>query len=147
VLRWARRSGRGNNNAPVGAVAGFDTALGYRAIRVDGRLYQAHRLIWLHVFGVWPAAEIDHRNGNGFDNRLSNLRSATSSLNKQNRHAARSDSHTGVLGVTFDKRRSRYFARIRIDGRQRFLGSYDSPGAAHLAYINAKRANHPGCTI
>ena len=60
---------------------------GYAVIRFKFAGYRhsvlAHRLGWLLTVGVWPH-QIDHINGVPSDNRLSNLRETTSSLNQQN---------------------------------------------------------------
>ena len=39
---------------------------------LSGQGYQAHRVIWLYMLGVWPHPEIDHINRKGADNRWSN---------------------------------------------------------------------------
>lgn len=69
VFRWKepRRKCR------VGEVAGSLRKDGYVKIQVDGRFYQAHRLAWLCVYGVWPSA-IDHIDGNRANNAIANLR-------------------------------------------------------------------------
>lgn len=43
-------------------------------------------------------------------------------------------------GVHFGKSNNKYMARIRIDGVQRYLGQFSSPGLAETAYIKAKTA-------
>lgn len=58
---------------------------GYRQIQIDKRIYRAHRLAWFYVHGVWPTTKhLDHINGIPDDNRIANLRPATSSQNAAN---------------------------------------------------------------
>lgn len=95
----------------------------YRRIVLDARPYRAHRLAWLHVFGEWPpdGFEIDHIDCDATNNRLVNLRLATSSQNKGNARR-RIDNTTGAKGVHFDRRRGQFKAEIKCDGRRKFLG-------------------------
>lgn len=58
---------------------------------------------------------------------------------------AHADSFTGFLGVEI--KRSRFAARICLDGKRVSLGVFDSPEEAHFAYLMAKRKIHKGCTI
>jgi len=58
-------------------------AHGYLVGSMGGVRYYAHRLIWLFAHGVWPD-HIDHFNGDGWDNRLENLRSCSRSENQRN---------------------------------------------------------------
>ena len=53
-------------------------------VRLHGRLYRAHHLIWLHVTGEWPADILDHVD-EPVEQRLSNLRPATQAENNRNR--------------------------------------------------------------
>src|SRR5690348_8622850 len=81
----------------VGDMAGTPHPDGYVQINIGGRLYLAHRLVWLHVYGEWPIAYLDHINGVRDDNRLINLRPATHSQNKANSRCRR-DSRSGLKG-------------------------------------------------
>lgn len=139
-----RASGKGRR---FGRPAGCAKELGYIVIRVDGVLFRAHRLAWLYAHGKWPTLEIDHLDGNPSNNALANLREADSRMNKQNRHVARSDSSTGIMGVQYDKRRGLYSARIATPAGVKFLGRFSDPLEAQAVYIAAKRTHHAGCTI
>lgn len=140
-LTW--RSSRGRVKA--GARAGCIDQLGYRKIGFDCVAVRAHRLIWLHVHGVWPTNEIDHRNGNRDDNWLANLRDVTISGNAQNRRRARADSQTGLLGAS--PYRGGFRAEIMVNRKRLRLGCFDTPEAAHAAYLAAKRSLHSTCSI
>ena len=129
----------------IGDVAGCLRNDGYTTIKIDGRIHRAHRLAWLHVHGEWPNDQLDHINGSRSDNRLANLRAASHSENQHNQRKPRSDNKSGFLGVF--PYRGKFRAMIRIDGKQRSLGDFSTPEAAHEAYLKAKRALHPFGTI
>src|SRR5574337_388583 len=111
---------------------------GYISIRVDGKSYQAHRLAWLYVHGVWPAAFIDHINGVRADNRICNLREATAFDNQANSKLKRTNS-TGFKGVYRHKASGLFHARLteRTTGKQRSLGYFKTAEEAHRAYCTA----------
>lgn len=98
---------------------------GYRQGRVDGQNLLAHRIVWAIYTGAWPAAEIDHINGDRADNRIVNLRAADRSENNRNT-AVRRSSVTGVVGVTWDSQTSSYRAQIKTQGRLIYLGRFHS---------------------
>jgi hypothetical protein len=70
-----------------GTAAGYLNTNGYARITIDSVSHAAHRLAWLHVYGEWPKASIDHINRNRQDNRIANLREATQS--EQNANSSR----------------------------------------------------------
>lgn len=107
----------------------------------------AHRLVWFFATGEMPPHEIDHINGDPADNRIANLRLATSAQNKQNIRNARRHNSTGYLGVSWNKDREMYRADIALNGKRKFLGHYPSPQEAHSAYLLAKAALHPFQTL
>lgn len=120
---------------------------GYHSIGVDGRHFLAHRLAWLFATGSWPARSIDHIDGNPRNNRFSNLRDVEHALNMQNLKAAKRTSKTGFLGVSFVRRAGAYSARITVNRRQIYLGTFPSAELAHERYLSAKRVLHAGGTL
>ena len=56
-----------------GERAGWVNNNGYRYVRINGKAYKAHRLIWLFVHGSFPKGNISHKNYMRDDNRISNL--------------------------------------------------------------------------
>ena len=119
----------GSYKAPQGVV-----------ISIDGKRFLAHRLVWLMLYGAWPAQEIDHINGNPHDNRLANLREASHAENLRNTKL-RADNSSGFKGVrrmkSRGKLRGRWIARIRKDGKETHLGCFASAAEAHTAYCIA----------
>lgn len=120
---------------------------GYLRIKIDHKLYRAHRLAWLYVYDEWPNDQIDHINGDKTDNRILNLRAATSSQNKQNARKARLDSRSGLIGAMWHGQSGKWRACIQVDGKRKYLGRFDQAEQAHAVYIEAKRTLHPFCTI
>jgi hypothetical protein len=116
----------------VGSVAGCKNNLGYILIRIDGKIYLAHRLAWLYTNGDFPLNCIDHINQIKDDNRICNLRDVTVSENMQNQ--------SQVLGYT--KNGSKYKATITLNNILYQLGSYETKEQARQAYLNAKIKLH-----
>lgn len=120
----------------AGEAAGTKNMFGYIAIKIDGRLYQAHRLAWLWITGLLPSMEIDHINRKRDDNRASNLREASSSQNKANT-SLRVDNTSGTKGVSYCRQREKYVAQISSSGLKRNLGRYATFAEAKQAYMTA----------
>ena len=132
----------------IGDIAGSKTNQGYWSIRIDGKQYQAHRLVWLYVNGNFPKNEIDHINNIRNDNRLFNLREAIHMQNMQNQKTAmKSNKSTGLLGAYFDKKSNVYRSCISVNKKLNHLGSFKTPQDAHQAYLTAKRQLHEFNTL
>ncbi len=102
----------------------------------DGRFnVKLHRLIT----SAAPGVEVDHRNGDGLDNRRSNLRVATRSQNRCNGITRMNKS--GYKGVTV-RSSGRCHAVVTVQGRRLFLGSFSTPEDAARAYDAAARELH-----
>ena len=131
----------------VGQKAGcFDTK-GYWLIGLHGEHYFAHRLAWLYVHGCWPSNKIDHMDGNGLNNAISNLRDVTDAVNSQNQRRPRRGGSSGLLGVSWATEKRKWCAHIQAGGKQKNLGYYSDKYEAYRAYVEAKREMHEGCTL
>lgn len=137
ALRWKAAS----RNVKAGAIAGsIDSITGYRKISVDGRSLRAHRLIWLHFYGVLPDKFVDHINGVRDDNRIVNLRISDNSQNQWNRGIGKNNK-SGITGVSYTPPWS---AKIKVNGKQINLGCFETKEEAVAAYDAAKQQFH-GC--
>lgn len=122
-----------------GTVAGSVGRKGYRTIAVLDSLHKAHRLAWLYVYGEWPSDQIDHINGDPDDNRIRNLRLVTNAENSRNTTIPKNNS-TGRIGVSpyFFNGRSKYLARIRVAGKLKHLGYFETVEEASAARQRAE---------
>ena len=120
----------------AGDSAGSKHKHGYLVIRLGKKVYPAHQVAWLYVYGTMPKY-IDHINHIRDDNRLENLRDVTSMQNNQNRTKSDINS-SGVVGVYWRKDTSSWTARITVDGKQKALGSYEVFSEAVNARKNAE---------
>ena len=121
------------NKRFAGKVAGHNRLWKGRPWRVElhlGRLTTgAHRVVWQIIHGpIAKGMEIDHIDGNPWNNRSQNLRLCTRSQNNANRRRVRS----GLKGVRLHK--GRYLAGLSLNNKNISLGSYGTEQEAHEAY-------------
>jgi HNH endonuclease len=126
---WKIGRHRGNS-------AGIISENGYVRIKIGPKRYMAHRLAWLYMNGEFPSVSVDHIDGRRDNNRAENLRTANSSQQGMNTKL-RCDNRAGLKGVRIRRDRSSFAAIISIGGKQKTLGYFKSPEAAHAAYATA----------
>lgn len=105
----------------------------------DGRntLVHLHRVLLCAPEGL----EVDHKDGDGLNNRRSNIRLASRRENQRNQRRNTSNS-SGVKGVSFYKSRAKWHARIKRDGKRFHLGFFASLEEAASAYKQASAQMH-----
>jgi hypothetical protein len=95
-----------------------------------------HRIIWKMMTGEDPDLEIDHVNGSRADNSWANLRPATHTQNSQNKRLLAAN-RSGFKGVSFDARKNRRRASIRVNRKKVYLGYFVTREEASEAYLRA----------
>ena len=130
VLRY-----RGAPYQPKDKAAGWvkpDT--GYHCVHLEGKQYKTHRLIFLLLKGYLPKL-IDHINRDKLDNRIENLREASKSENMLN------SDRSEYGGVCFDSSRGKWKAYTKKNGKQSFLGRFDTEEEALRVVQKRKYGN------
>ena len=112
--------------------------LGYLQGRIFGINFKAHRVAFALHFGLWPIDQIDHIDCNPSNNKICNLREATSIENGQNRKPMR---HC-LKGAFFNKKSNKWISQIRCKGVYYYLGIFTSKEEAHCKYKEAATNLH-----
>jgi hypothetical protein len=102
---------------------------GYKNVTlyIDGKYFhkKIHKLVAEHfIENPHNKNNVDHINNNKLDNNVINLRWATSKENNMNRKlSSRNTSH--YKGVSFHKPSNKWLAQIYINGKKKYLGTFD----------------------
>jgi len=123
----------------------------YVRVYIDGEQLLMHRVILKAKKGQM----VDHINGNGLDNRRSNIRLCTNSQNQKNKKPS---GRSKYLGVNIHKTKTLYYrkktkeyvtykttsiiAHIKIGDKYKHLGTFKTEKDAALAYNEAAKIHH-----
>lgn len=105
-------------------------------VEISGKSYAVHKIIWAMHYREWPATDLDHINGDGLDNRITNLRLATPSQNAMNRRT------TKPLPKGITMRNGKYIVRIGINYKRHHLGEFATITEAMAVYKAAADKLH-----
>lgn len=96
----------------------------YAQAYVIGSNRKGRKTISMHrlIIGAQPGQQVDHKNGDGLDNRRFNLRLVTNAQNSMNRKKVGGTSQ--YKGVCFDKNRNKWQSYIRINYKRIHLGRF-----------------------
>jgi hypothetical protein len=130
-----------NRGALIGNQAGYLAPKGYVIISIKRIKYQAHRLAWFYVYGVWPIKQLDHINRIKNDNCIFNLREATISQNHQNIQL-QSNNTSGCKGVSWRKDINKWYVRIYLNREQITIGYFKFLSDAIAARKQAEEQLH-----
>lgn len=121
--------------------AGWIDKLGYRYIGLERKTYRAYHLIYMMFYGHMPRL-IDHIDGNPLNNKIENLREASSLQNSWNQKK-RCTNTSGIKGISWSKKNNKWVARCMINYKSHFVGSFSSIDCAEDA-IKAFRIEKQG---
>lgn len=102
----------------------------YANRNIDGHIVYLHRAISGCERG--DGNVVDHRNGDGLDNQRANLRVTTHARNARNRRS-RVFGTSRYRGVYWNTRRSKWFARAKVNYKHVWLGAFDDEHEAGAA--------------
>lgn len=125
---------------PIGSLAGTVSKRGYVHIQYMNKIYKAHRLVYL-MFKGEMCALLDHVNGVLTDNRIENLRPATTTQNQRNA-VIRKDNSSGVKNVSWHKRIGKWGVQLSVNRVIKHIGYYNDLEVAKLVAIDARNKHH-----
>jgi len=130
------------NTRHLGKFAGSLQKNGYYRVRINGVIYQLHRMVWIYHNGdISNGMMIDHIDGDKSNNRIENLRLATNSQNQYNRKIC-SKNTSGVKGVHWRNDTNKWTARFENMGKKINLGCFIVLEEAEAAIIAARNNLH-----
>lgn len=103
------------------------------------KTFQFHRVVYYANYPNWNIYDssknncIDHIDRIRTNNHISNLRVVTNQENQFNKNSK---------GYFLRKRTGKYEAKINLNGKYIYIGSFDTPEEAHQAYLNKKDELH-----
>lgn len=142
LIRKKTTMGKGNI---AGSVVGYKPKVitrshRYATTKINGKHYSIHKLIYMWHTGVWPE-QIDHINKDSLDNRIENLRLATSAQNASNRKLFTSNT-SGAKGVSWHKAQKKWFVYVDVNKKRKNIGYFDDFELAELVAIEARDKYH-----
>jgi hypothetical protein len=106
-----------------------------------GKKQYKHILLHRMIMNTPDGMCTDHINGDGLDNRKSNLRICTISENLMNRGSQKNNA-SGLKGAYYNKRAKNWQSYIKAENKNIYLGSFRSKEQAHDAYCEASKKYH-----
>lgn len=110
-----------------------------RRVRRNGKKY----VVYMHreIMKTPSGMVTDHINGNKIDNTRANLRVCTDNQNKWNRGKSYV-AKTPYKGAYWQSQIKRWYSRIQVEGKDIYLGTFDTPEQASEAYAKASLKYH-----
>ena len=123
-----------NKSTTLDWTNGIRNYQGYRVIIFNGKRVLIHRLMAkAFINGFTDKSIVDHIDGNRENNNINNLRLVTARENGQNQKCHRNGK---LVGTSFDKALGRWRSHIKINGKKKHLGCFDTELEAHQCYKN-----------
>lgn len=141
LLRKEACGGRGNlAGRVIGTKPKMTRSNRYSITKIHGEHWCVHKLIYLYHHGYVPK-QLDHINGDASDNRIENLREASSSENMMNRRIF-SNNNSGHKGVSWSKSHNKWFVYMNVNKVRKNFGYYDDLEIAALLASEVRDLHH-----
>lgn len=105
------------------------------------------RTVYMHreIFGLQPGdkREPDHIDGDRLNNTRTNMRLGTKAQNLQNRVKPNRNNSSGHRGVTWNRRRGKWQAKVMVARKTNHLGYFDDVDEAAAAAAAFRREHMP----
>lgn len=123
VFKWKESGSGRRSNLLAGCVKRKRNGSNiWRRIVFDGQEYISGQLAWAFMTGEMPTFIIDHIDGDPLNDRWDNLRKGDNFVDQRNLKKS-SRNTSGVTGVKWNVKSSKYHAFIGTGGKQKYLGS------------------------
>lgn len=109
-------------------------------VKISGKSYLLHRLIFLYHHG-WIPAMIDHKDTNPLNNKIENLRACSREQNNSNRIASKANK-LGVKGVYQHRDGVRYQVNVRANNKLHYGGLFNSLEEAKAKADTMRKSLH-----
>ncbi|MBY0473760.1 MAG: HNH endonuclease [Nitrosomonas sp.] len=110
-------------NKKAGCITEVSPGYFYVKIRIRNKKYYAHRLAFVYMTGEFPEEQVDHVNGDGIDNSWLNIRRVSSLENSRN-HKLQINNKSGITGVLWSKKVSKWISMIYVNRKYIHLGAF-----------------------
>lgn len=125
-------------NKACGCVADFN-GKEYRRISLNKKSVNVSSVVlFLHLGYTIKGCVVDHKDGDGLNNSVSNLRYL--SIKDNVRHRLSSKNKHGYMGVY--KKGNKFIGKLHADGKTIRTQGYDTAEEAHFGYLELKRKHH-----
>ena len=121
LLCWKKANKRWKKE-PAGSLHKCNAGKVYTRVTLDFTGVYAHRIIWIWMTGEQPDT-IDHIDGDGLNNKWSNLRSVSQSENMKNQRIHKTNP-SGIGGISYRKDSGRWRVRVGKDGQVCNVGTF-----------------------
>lgn len=133
ITRKITTSGRSLQGYVVGSLDGK----GYLHVSVQKTFIRLHRLAYFLYYG-WVPPKIDHKNRIKTDNKILNLRPTEPKTNAGN-CVPHAHNTSGYKGASLNSHSGKWHAQLKINGKQTYLGRFDTAEEAAKAYDEAAK--------
>ena len=132
------------NKIQKGDIAGGLHSSGYFRVKIDGKLYLSHRVIFLWHHGYLPEL-VDHKDRITTHNWIDNLRDSSHQCNVRNRRKLTTNK-SGITGISWCTKSGKWQSAIKVMGKSKHLGHFSDFGDAVLSrYKKEVELNWNGC--